>query len=257
EWNLQLLKDNFSPLDVERILSIPLSFFPSEDRLVWHHATSGIYNVKSGYHLSATLDECDQAATSDLHSSWWKTFWHLSLPSKIKIFAWKVMHNAIPTLRCITQVKSNRFCSVFAVYLRLGIYRACPFLLQAQQMFNGDYLFHLSKLFSQQDFELLICTMWAIWTSRNKALHGSSVQNGKDTATFAKGYVDKVRVHSAKPHQHATKSPGPFSAAVHSSNVQELPAATYCRIVQDPPAATSSSFAPNDHVSWHPPPAFG
>uniref|UniRef100_A0A803Q017 RNase H type-1 domain-containing protein n=1 Tax=Cannabis sativa TaxID=3483 RepID=A0A803Q017_CANSA len=99
--------------------------------------------------------------------------------------------------------------------------------------------------------------MWAIWTSRNKALHGSSIQDGKNTATFAKDYVDKVRVHSAKPHQHATKSPAPFSAAVHSSNVPDLPAATYCRIVQDPTAATSSSFAPNDHVSWHPPPHSG
>uniref|UniRef100_A0A803Q8L6 RNase H type-1 domain-containing protein n=1 Tax=Cannabis sativa TaxID=3483 RepID=A0A803Q8L6_CANSA len=53
---------------------------------------------------------------------------------------------------------------------------------QAQQMSNGDYLFHLSTLHSQLDFELIICTMWAIWSSRNKNLHGSASSDGTTTA---------------------------------------------------------------------------
>uniref|UniRef100_A0A803PLP7 Reverse transcriptase domain-containing protein n=1 Tax=Cannabis sativa TaxID=3483 RepID=A0A803PLP7_CANSA len=89
EWNIDLL--------IDKIVSIPLSFFPPANRLVWHHTTSGEYTVKSGFHLAASLDEQQQSSSSDLHSSWWKAFWHLTLPSKVKIFAWKVMHNALPT----------------------------------------------------------------------------------------------------------------------------------------------------------------
>uniref|UniRef100_A0A803NHT6 Reverse transcriptase domain-containing protein n=1 Tax=Cannabis sativa TaxID=3483 RepID=A0A803NHT6_CANSA len=274
EWNIELLNEHFGPLDVERILSIPLSFFPTNDRLVWHHTTSGIYNVKLGFYLSATLDERDQSTPSDLHSSWWKTFWHLSLPSKIKIFAWKVMHNAISTAAALHKRKviDSATCSMcnciwesightlFSCKHAKSVWTNTAFCLdfrQAQQMFNGDYLFHLSMLHSQQDFELMICTMWAIWTSRNKALHGSSVLDGKHTATFAKEYLEKIKVHTNRQQKNAGKASSTHTAAIYSSNVPAPAAATFCSNVSAPTAATSCRSSSRDKVTWHPPPSSG
>ncbi|KAF4384582.1 hypothetical protein F8388_003889 [Cannabis sativa] len=36
-----------SKINIDRILSIPLSYFAGHDRLVWHHSPNGIYSVKS------------------------------------------------------------------------------------------------------------------------------------------------------------------------------------------------------------------
>ncbi|XP_060972669.1 uncharacterized protein LOC133038517 [Cannabis sativa] len=241
EWNLDALHNYFGQMDIDKIVSIPLSFFPMVDRLIWHHTTSGEYTVKSGFHLAATLDEQQNSSTSDLHNSWWKTFWHLSLPSKIKIFAWKVMHNVLPTAAALhrRKVLDSAACSMCscawesighalfscphakAVWNHTGFVMDYP---KAQQMFNGDYIFYLSTLHSQRDFELIICNLWAIWSSRNRSLHGSSRPDGKQTATFAKDYVEKFRLSSTRKHtNHAPSIAGnTASSATTSNNLQEV-----------------------------------
>uniref|UniRef100_A0A803QED6 Reverse transcriptase domain-containing protein n=1 Tax=Cannabis sativa TaxID=3483 RepID=A0A803QED6_CANSA len=84
EWNIPLLNAYFQPIDVDRIVTIPLSFFPSNDRLIWHHTTTGCYTVNSGFHLAKNLAEARETSGSNNHTHWWKMFWSLSLPSKEK-----------------------------------------------------------------------------------------------------------------------------------------------------------------------------
>uniref|UniRef100_A0A803PAJ3 Reverse transcriptase n=1 Tax=Cannabis sativa TaxID=3483 RepID=A0A803PAJ3_CANSA len=196
------------------------------------------YYIGDLYCQAANLDEQHQSSSSDLHSSWWKIFWHLSLASKIKIFAWKVMHNALPTAVALhkRKVLDSAACSMctsawesighalFTFPHAKSVWKNTGFILdsrKAQQMYNNDYLFHLSTFHSQLDFELIICTMWAVWTSRIKSLHGSKISYGKHTATFAKEYLEKFRLHSRRkqnsPAQSVTTPTAPFS----SSNIND------------------------------------
>uniref|UniRef100_A0A803PNX4 RNase H type-1 domain-containing protein n=1 Tax=Cannabis sativa TaxID=3483 RepID=A0A803PNX4_CANSA len=70
EWNLPLLQDNFAQIDIDRIVTIPLSFYQSQDRLIWHHNTTGVYTVKTGFHLANSISEKNRESSSDDFKSW-------------------------------------------------------------------------------------------------------------------------------------------------------------------------------------------
>uniref|UniRef100_A0A803QK36 Reverse transcriptase domain-containing protein n=1 Tax=Cannabis sativa TaxID=3483 RepID=A0A803QK36_CANSA len=55
QWDVPKLQQFFTPPDVDRILSIPLSLFPCEDVLLWHYSSAGFYTVKSGYKLASDV----------------------------------------------------------------------------------------------------------------------------------------------------------------------------------------------------------
>uniref|UniRef100_A0A803NGJ4 Reverse transcriptase domain-containing protein n=1 Tax=Cannabis sativa TaxID=3483 RepID=A0A803NGJ4_CANSA len=227
EWNINLLHQYFQPIDIDKILSIPLSFFPTPDRLIWHHTTTRIYTVNSGFHLACNIEESMNTSASNSHSAWWKSFWQLNLPPKIKIFAWKVMQNALPVAATLHKRKviDSASCSMcttawesighalFTCHSARSVWKKSRFSIDfhnARNMYNGDYLIHLSNQYSKPDFELLICIMWAIWGERNKVLHGGQKREGLHTFIFANNYLDKYK--------QATDAPNQSSLPLSSSN---------------------------------------
>uniref|UniRef100_A0A803PKU3 Reverse transcriptase zinc-binding domain-containing protein n=1 Tax=Cannabis sativa TaxID=3483 RepID=A0A803PKU3_CANSA len=229
EWNIPLLNEHFQPIDVDRILSIPLSFFPSNDRYIWHHTTTGQYTVNSGFHLAENLAEGRDSSGSNNHRDWWKTLWSLNLPTKIKIFAWRVMQNALPVATELSRRKvltsatcslcSNAWESIghamFNCTTARKVWRETKFTIDhtnAQSMYHGDYLIHLSTLHSKEDFELLVCTMWAIWHNRNKVTHGGVSRTSSNIAMFAQSHLEKYSRLRTKNQQTTTCS-SHYSAA--------------------------------------------
>uniref|UniRef100_A0A803QFU0 RNase H type-1 domain-containing protein n=1 Tax=Cannabis sativa TaxID=3483 RepID=A0A803QFU0_CANSA len=81
---------------MDRILSIPLSIFPSDDVLIWNGTNSGNYMVRSGYYFASSLVELQDTGSTLTCEHWWTKFWKLKLPSKLRIFVWKVFHNVLP-----------------------------------------------------------------------------------------------------------------------------------------------------------------
>ncbi|KAM1587593.1 hypothetical protein ACFX10_026729 [Malus domestica] len=56
-WKANSILAGFHREDADTILSIPLSHFGCEDRLMWHHSVNGVYSVKSGYGIAMELME--------------------------------------------------------------------------------------------------------------------------------------------------------------------------------------------------------
>ncbi|KAM2863473.1 hypothetical protein FF1_022242 [Malus domestica] len=56
-WKANSIIAGFHREDADTILSIPLSLFGCEDRLMWHHSVNGVYSVKSGYGIAMELME--------------------------------------------------------------------------------------------------------------------------------------------------------------------------------------------------------
>uniref|UniRef100_A0A803Q6R6 Reverse transcriptase domain-containing protein n=1 Tax=Cannabis sativa TaxID=3483 RepID=A0A803Q6R6_CANSA len=67
-WNVPMLNRYFQPIDSDRILSIPLSFFADWDRLIWHYTSNGSYTVQSGFHRANSLEEKLSSSTLDNQS---------------------------------------------------------------------------------------------------------------------------------------------------------------------------------------------
>lgn len=98
-------------MDLEVIERIPINI-GLEDKIIWHYDKTGKYMVKSGYKLFMNNKINEASSSSYPMGNVWKNLWKLKIPSKIKIFYWKVLHEIIPTNRNLSKrgVSSSSIC---------------------------------------------------------------------------------------------------------------------------------------------------
>jgi hypothetical protein len=59
EWDVPLLQSILFPHDVEEVLKTRLSGRRQEDFVAWHYEKSGIFSVRSAYHLAVQIDQAE------------------------------------------------------------------------------------------------------------------------------------------------------------------------------------------------------
>ena len=104
-WNKQVLTKHFIAPDVEVIQNIPLSTRVQDDFWAWHYDKKGVFSVRSAYRMisavKAQREDCldhrpaHSNITADRKS--WSQLWNVRVPSKIKIFVWRLAHTSIST----------------------------------------------------------------------------------------------------------------------------------------------------------------
>ncbi|KAL2928224.1 hypothetical protein RDABS01_034155 [Bienertia sinuspersici] len=96
-WNAQLIEEVLSPWEAGKVLSIPLPMFPCDDMWVWKYTRHGLFSVKSAYHLVVQEGKSSSASSSlSQENSLWKKVCNASVPPKVRTFAWKAIHSALP-----------------------------------------------------------------------------------------------------------------------------------------------------------------
>ena len=97
--NVELIRSLFWPIDVARILQSPI-YSGREDLVAWHFNRNGLFTVKSAYHCQWTSKFGSRPIASSTggsgSNSVWKKLWKLSIPSMVKIFAWRALDGCIP-----------------------------------------------------------------------------------------------------------------------------------------------------------------
>ncbi|KAI5323746.1 hypothetical protein L3X38_032818 [Prunus dulcis] len=81
-WQRDKLLQEVDEDILERILAIPLPLSPQLDELIWRPSPNGKFSIKSAYNLRLQ-DEHPHPRASLL-----KRMWSLTLPPKVKLFAW-------------------------------------------------------------------------------------------------------------------------------------------------------------------------
>ena len=73
--------------------------------------------MKSAYHIAYNLIEAKkdgECSLGDPYKSLWKRLWHLNLLAEVKIFAWRVCVDDLPTMEaiCSRGISNNGGCPI-------------------------------------------------------------------------------------------------------------------------------------------------
>ena len=194
EWDINLLRENFSAIDVDEILKIQLPVRPMEDVLAWNSEKSGIFSVKSAYKLAYNLHYAEHTSiSSDFKNRriQWSNIWNNDAPPKIKVFAWRLAKEALPT----NVNKKNRhmsmvdMCDICGKGSEEGFHavidcqhsknlmqaarKECSVPADALLHRNGpEWLLQLLDKLPKQDRGIFIMLLWKNWNDRNAITHG-------------------------------------------------------------------------------------
>ena len=86
QWNTDLLDRVFYPWEANEIKRIYLSEDTVEDKLIWPLTPSGVYSVKSAYHMlsSAVLQSKASSSSSEGAKEVWTGIWRIRAPNRVR-----------------------------------------------------------------------------------------------------------------------------------------------------------------------------
>lgn len=186
-WNSALVRECFNKEDSDLILSIPVSTTQRRDYKIWHPSSTGLFSVKSAYHLekegSLALPSNQRAQTSS--AGVMPLFWNgcggcLSI-LRSNFFAWKCFHEAVATnsaLMCpVCGRAEESICHLlFLCDFATRIWIHSPFRLRLEEIqswrYISDWWSCIHDRIKQAGFPsstmgLSLVYRWWIWRARN------------------------------------------------------------------------------------------
>ncbi|GKC82324.1 reverse transcriptase [Tanacetum coccineum] len=121
-WNREILSSLF-PHNITSKIACCFVSKSRNDVLYWHNNPGAQFSLKSAYLLATKADE-DMAWTtiSDDLNDFWRVVWKARVPSKVKLFMWRVWNNYVPIIanlqsRGLDLTSSCTHCSETTKYI--------------------------------------------------------------------------------------------------------------------------------------------
>jgi ribonuclease HI len=218
EWDVQLIKTLLYPHDVDEVLKIRLSDRAPEDHIAWFYEKSGLFSVRSAYHLAVQLENSTQSSASsssraDGRRPGFNEIWSASGPPKVKIFAWRLSLAALVTQsnRKKRTPEEHATCQICGMEDETG-YHAVVCCTQAvalrhemrvhwtlpdeqQFKFTGpDWLLHMLSLVDATTRDNTLLLLWMVWHLQNDFMHGQGRATILGSTQFLKSYVTSLNI---------------------------------------------------------------
>ncbi|KAA3465749.1 reverse transcriptase [Gossypium australe] len=207
EWNKELIVNTF-PADVaELILRIPLSMEPHEEFLAWSGEPMGVFSVRSSYKLLQRLDPTAYAL-HNIYKDFYRRLWQIEIPSKMKIFIWKISWNYIASKvnmynrRLVNNILCPR-CGGDDEMLN-HLFRECPVSAEIWRMLPevnltgftnnefSDWLTMVVASLSLEKSRTFCIALWSIWGDRNSRIHEKSNRSSREIVRFIYSYIQDL-----------------------------------------------------------------
>ncbi|KAF5459693.1 hypothetical protein F2P56_019617 [Juglans regia] len=106
-WHVEKIRTLFNPKIVVDVLKVIICPGEQADAWVWAHEKNGKLSVKSSYRLIKGIQGSDagECLTVNRQHDLWKTLWKMTVPNKVKIFAWRACKEGLPTQQNLQQIK--------------------------------------------------------------------------------------------------------------------------------------------------------
>lgn len=205
DWNTEAIRLHLPQYEVQ-IKALPLSQFNMEDELVWLPEKSGTYTTKTGYALCKV-----NTGEPDLAFDWKKFIWGAKTSPKLKMFLWKIKHNALQVgknlIRRGIDVKGQcKRCRIIKTERHLFFH--CPFAMRVWELIPVLDKPNPNAIATPASFltacklmknlpptgltttDLYPWVLWLLWTARNNLLFEKVIWSEQEIATKA---ISEVR----------------------------------------------------------------
>ena len=212
-WRADLVNSIFLPFEAKTILNIPISYNLPEDKIIWVGNMKGIFTVKSVYYVALNkVDSSEEGESSygNPGERLWKKVWHLNIPSKIEVFAWRACVDALPTMVNLKKrgIGENDFCpccrreveSIFHSIIRCEVAKRVWDCWDIHFDEFGQELYDVSDVALQildkrtvHDLEMYFGVAWSIWYNKNSVTFKSTCRLPSHIWGFAIRYLHEYR----------------------------------------------------------------
>ncbi|KAM6574521.1 hypothetical protein CsatA_022848 [Cannabis sativa] len=237
DWNEDIINKYFHKEDVPWILGIPIDIH-SEDTLVWPFTKDGHYIVKSEYRVAREINLAPtRCSNMDQIHAWWKMWWNLNLPPRMKLFGWKMSRNWLPAKSnlCHRGMKIDTTCNNYGRFEESlshalwtcekvkKVWKLLPYyklIKESRGHSMMDLLVDFRQKLAREEFEDVIKVLWAIWENRNRQGNNQPYMNGARLLEWVfNSYPREISGKECLPTMHPTAPKDQWQAP---------PVGTYC-----------------------------
>lgn len=147
----------------------------------------------------------------------WSDLWGIMVPSKVKIFAWRLAHVSLPTgdVRASRNMAQDDVCSMCnstADSWRHSLIE-CNMAKAVWALMDDDivnfvhaghqedlklWLFNLIEVATNEEVVRVLVTLWSIWWGRRKAIHEQQFQSPLSTFSFVRRFLADLQLLPVK-----------------------------------------------------------
>jgi hypothetical protein len=190
-WNRALINEIFVEEEAEIISNLPRSKYMRPDKLTRRASPSGIFTVRSAYHMEMEQKrrESGMGSEQSRNSHLWKALWGLQVPNSTKAFLWRACRNILPTKDNLLRrgvVKEDRciLCEngsetlihvLWECPTAVDVWGACCKKIQKCSFLGNGFLDIFEQFLfrcSHEEVSLFAILAKKLWARRNAVLHG-------------------------------------------------------------------------------------